>query len=119
MRPHKVFQRSGYNLLLELPVSFVTATLGGEVEIPTLSGPVKYRIPEGTQPGTEFRIKGSGIQQLRGSGKGDLIVTVRVEIPKRLNNRQKELLREFDSSTGDREYEGRKSFMDRVKELFN
>ena len=119
VRPHKVFQRSGYNLLLELPVSFVTATLGGEVEIPTLSGPVKYRIPEGTQPGTEFRIKGSGIQQLRGSGKGDLIVTVRVEIPKRLNNRQKELLREFDSSTGDREYEGRKSFMDRVKELFN
>ena len=119
VRPHKVFQRSGYNLLLEFPISFVTAALGGDVEVPTLSGPVKYRIPEGTQPGTEFRIKGAGIQQLRGSGKGDLVMRVKVEIPKRLNNRQKELLREFDGTTGDREYEGRKSFMDRVKDLFN
>ena len=89
------------------------------MEVPTLSGPVKYRIPEGTQPGTEFRIKGAGIQQLRGSGKGDLVMRVKVEIPKRLNNRQKELLREFDGTTGDREYEGRKGFMDRVKDLFN
>ena len=119
VRPHKIFQRSGYNLLLEFPISFVTAALGGDVEVPTLSGPVKYRIPEGTQPGTEFRIKGAGIQQLRGSGKGDLIMKVKVEIPKRLNNRQKELLREFDGTTGDKEYEGRKGFMDRVKDLFN
>jgi len=119
VRPHKVFQRSGYNLLLEFPISFVTATLGGEVEVPTLSGPIKYKIPEGTQPGTEFRIKGAGIQQLRSSGKGDLIMKVKVEIPKRLNNKQKELLQEFDGTTGDREYEGRKGFMDRVKELFN
>ncbi len=119
VRPHKVFQRSGYNLLLEFPISFVTAALGGEVEVPTLSGPIKYKIPEGTQPGTEFRIKGAGIQQLRSSGKGDLIMKVKVEIPKRLNNKQKELLREFDGTTGDREYEGRKGFMDRVKELFN
>ena len=119
VRPHKLFQRDGFNLLLEFPISFVTAALGGEVEVPTLSGPVKYRIPEGTQPGTEFRIKGAGIQQLRGSGKGDLIMRVKIEIPKRLNNKQKELLREFDGTTGDREYEGRKGFMDRVKELFN
>ena len=119
VRPHKVFQRSGYNLLLEFPISFVTAALGGEVEVPTLSGPIKYKIPEGTQPGTEFRIKGAGIQQLRSSSKGDLIMKVKVEIPKRLNNKQKELLREFDGTTGDREYEGRKGFMDRVKELFN
>ncbi len=119
VRPHKVFQRSGYNLLLEFPISFVTAALGGDVEVPTLSGPIKYKIPEGTQPGTEFRIKGAGIQQLRSSGKGDLIMKVKVEIPKRLNNKQKELLREFDGTTGDREYEGRKGFMDRVKELFN
>lgn len=119
VKAHKIFKRDGSNLLLEFPISFVTAALGGEVEVPTLSGPVKYRIPEGTQPGTEFRIKGAGIQQLRSSGKGDLIMKVKVEIPKRLNNKQKELLREFDDSTTDREYEGRKGFMERVKELFN
>ena len=118
VKPHKLFKRDGYNLLLDFPVSFVTAALGGDVEVPTLSGPVKYRIPEGTQPGTEFRIKGSGIQMLRSGGKGDLILKVKVEIPKRLNNKQKDLLRQFDATTTDKEYDGRKSFMDRVKELF-
>ena len=118
VKPHKVFRREGYNLLLDFPVSFVTAALGGDVEVPTLSGPVKYRIPEGTQPGTEFRIKGAGIQMLRSSGKGDLILRVRVEIPKRLNNKQKDLLRQFDETTTDKEYDNRKSFMDRVKDLF-
>ncbi len=119
VRPHKLFKRDGYNLLLDMPVSFVTAALGGDIEVPTLSGPVKYRIPEGTQPGTEFRIKGSGIQQLRGSGKGDLILRVKVEVPKRLNNKQKELLRQFEETTSDKEYDNRKSFMDRVKEIFS
>ena len=118
VKPHKLFRRDGYNLLLDFPISFVTAALGGDVEVPTLSGPVKYRIPEGTQPGTEFRIKGAGIQMLRSAGKGDLILKVKVEIPKRLNNKQKELLKQFDETTTDREYDGRKSFMDRVKELF-
>ncbi len=118
VKPHKLFKREGYNLLLDFPISFVTATLGGDIEVPTLSGPVKYRIPEGTQPGTEFRIKGAGIQMLRSTGKGDLILKVKVEIPKRLNNKQKDLLRQFDDITGDKEYDGRKSFMDRVKELF-
>lgn len=119
VRPHKLFKRDGYNILLDFPVSFVTATLGGDVDVPTLDGTVKYRIPEGTQPGTEFRIKGSGIQQLRSNGKGDLIMKVKVEIPRKLNNKQKELLRQFDETTTDREYESRKGFMDRVKELFN
>ena len=119
VRPHKLFRRDGYNLLLDFPVSFTTAALGGDVEVPTLNGPVKYRIPEGTQPGTEFRIKGSGIQQLRGNGKGDLIMRVKVEIPKRLNSRQKDILRQFDETTSDREYDNRKTFMDRVKELFS
>ena len=118
VKPHKLFRRDGYNLQLDFPISFVTAALGGDVEVPTLSGPVKYRIPEGTQPGTEFRITGAGIQMLRSVGKGDLILRVKVEIPKRLNNKQKDLLRQFDSTTTDREYDGRKGFMDRVKELF-
>jgi ATP-dependent Clp protease ATP-binding subunit ClpA len=110
---------TGSGLDLRRLYTEVTAALGGEVQVPTLNGPVKYRIPEGTQPGTEFRLKGEGIQMLRSSGKGDLIMKVKVEIPKRLNNRQKEILREFDGTTGDREYENRKSFMDRVKDLFN
>ena len=118
VKPHNLFKREGYNLLLDFPISFTTAALGGDVQVPTLSGPIKYRIPEGTQPGTEFRIKGQGIQQLRGNGKGDLILRIKVEIPKRLNNKQKDLLREFDSTTSDREYDNRKNFLDRVKELF-
>lgn len=119
VRPHKLFRRDGFNLILDFPIPFTTAALGGDVDVPTLSGTIKYRIPEGTQPGTEFRLKGAGIQQLRGNGKGDLLLRVRVEIPKRLNNRQKELLRQFDETTSDREYDNRKGFMDRVKELFN
>ncbi len=119
VKPHKLFRREGYNLILDFPISFTTAALGGDVEVPTLSGPIKYRIPEGTQPGTEFRIKNQGIQMLRGSGKGDLILRTKVEIPKRLNSKQKELLRQFEETTSDREYENRKGFMDRVKELFS
>ena len=88
------------------------------MQVPTLNGPVKYRIPEGTQPGTEFRIKGAGVQQLRGTGKGDLILRVKVEIPRKLTNKQKDLLRQFEETTSDREYENRKNFLDRVKELF-
>ena len=118
VKPHNLFRREGYNLILDFPISFATAALGGEVQVPTLSGPVKYRIPEGTQPGTEFRIKGAGIQQLRGSGKGDLILRIKVEIPKRLTNKQKDILRQFEETTSDREYDKMKSFMDRVKELF-
>ena len=118
VKPHKLFRREGYNLLLDFPIPFTTAALGGDIDVPTLSGPVKYRIPEGTQPGTEFRIKGAGIQQLRGAGKGDLVLRVKVEVPKRLNTKQKDLLRQFEETTSDREYESRKGFMDRVKELF-
>ena len=119
VKPHKLFVRDGYNLLLTLPISFTQAALGGDVDIPTLSGPIKYRIPEGTQNDAEFRIKGYGIQQLHGTAKGDMIVRVRVEIPKKLTDRQRELLRQFDETTTGREYESRKTFLDRVKELFN
>jgi len=76
----------------------VQAALGADIEVPTLKEPVKYRIPEGTQSGTVFRLKGYGIPHLRGSGKGDLMVTVRVNIPKKMTNRQKDLLRQFASA---------------------
>jgi len=119
VKPHKLFKREGYNLRLDLPISFTQAALGGDVDIPTLTGPIKYRIPEGTQNDTEFRLKGYGIQQLRSTQKGDLIVRVRVEIPKKLTDKQRDLLRQFEDSTTGKEYEQRKGFFDKVKELFN
>ena len=78
VRPHKLFKRRDYDLYLELPITFTQATLGAEIDVPTLDKPVKYNIPEGTQPGTVFRIKGAGIPYLRGTGKGDLYIKVRV-----------------------------------------
>ena len=117
--PHSLFKRAGYDLHLEVPISFTTAALGGEIEIPTLDGRIRYKIPEGTQHGMQFRIRGSGIQRLNSSSKGDLVITIRVEIPRHLNARQKEILKQFDETTTDKEYENRKGFMDRVKELFN
>ena len=119
IRPHKLFRRDGYNLLLDLPVSFTQAALGGEVDVPTLDGTIKHKIPEGTQPETEIRLKGQGIQRLQGNGKGDLVITVKVEVPKRLTEKQKDLLRQFDESTTGKEYEKRKNFHQRVKELFS
>ncbi len=119
VKPHKLFRREGFNLKLDLPISFTQAALGGEVDVPTLNGTVKYRIPEGTQNDTEFRLKGQGIQQLNMPGKGDLLVRVRVEIPRKLSDKQKDLLRQFEESTTGKEYETRKSFMDRVKEIFS
>ncbi|MBR6027514.1 MAG: molecular chaperone DnaJ [Clostridia bacterium] len=119
VKPHKLFRRDGTTLMLDMPVSFTQAALGAELDVPTLHGSVKYKIPEGTQPDTEFRIRGQGIPQLRSSQKGDLLVRVRVEVPRKLNEKQKELLRQFDATTTGREYEGRKSFLDKLKEAFS
>lgn len=119
VRPHKMFKRDGNNLYLEVPISFTQAALGAEVDIPTLDGAVKYAIPEGTQNDDEFRIKDHGIPRMNGSGKGDLIFRVRVEIPRRLTDKQRELLRQFDENSTGREYEQRKSFFDKVRDIFN
>ena len=119
VRPHKLFRREGINLRLDVPISFTQAALGAEIDVPTLDGSVKYQIPEGTQTDTEFRIRGQGIQQLGGSMKGDLIFRVRVEIPKRMTDKQRDLLRQFDENSTGKEYEQRKSFFDKVKDLFN
>ena len=119
VKPHKLFKRDHYDLHCEIPISFTQAALGGEIDVPTLEGTVKYTIPEGTQNDTVLRIRGQGIQQLRGSGKGDLYIKVRVEVPKRLSEKQKDLLRQFEDSLTGREYEGRKSFFDRVRDSFN
>ena len=87
-------------MLLELPISFVQAALGAEVEVPTLDGKVKLTIPEGTQTGSTFRLRGKGIPYLNGSSRGDQYVTVSIETPKNLTKEQKELLRQFGEATG-------------------
>lgn len=119
VKPHRLFKREGTTLRLEMPISITQAALGADVDIPTLQSPVKYHIPEGTQNDDQFRLKGYGIQQLQGSGKGDLVVRVRVEVPKKLSERQKELLRQLEDSMTGKEYEGRKSFMDKLRGMFN
>lgn len=119
VKPHKLFRREGTNLCLEVPISFTQAALGAEIDVPTLDGSVKYTIPEGTQTDTEFRIRGKGIQQLGSNNKGDLIFKVRVETPRRLTEKQRELLRQFDGDDNGKQYDQRKTFIDKVKELFD
>ncbi len=101
VRPHAIFERDGNSVLMEQNISFAQATLGAEVEVLTLDGKVKLTIPEGTQPGAVFRLKGKGIPYLRGSGRGDQFVSVNVVVPKNLSLHQKELLREYAASMGE------------------
>ena len=101
VRPHPRFERDGNSVIMEQNISYAQAVLGAEVEVPTLDGKVKIAIPEGTQPGAVFRLRGKGIPYLRGSGRGDQFVTVNVEIPKNLTTSQKELLKQFAASMGE------------------
>ena len=118
VKPHKLFRREGTNLHLDMPITITQAALGAEMDIPTLKDPVKYRILEGAQSGDEFRLKGHGLPSLRNGSKGDLIVRLRVEVPKRLNEKQKDLLRQLESSMTGKEYEERKSFGEKLKGMF-
>lgn len=116
---HKKFQRQGSDLILEVPISISQAALGVEMEVPTLDGTTGLRIPEGTQHGTTFRLKGHGMPHLRGSGKGDLRVKVKLNVPKRLDPRQKELLLEFARLSGEEAGLENKGFIDRMKDAFS
>lgn len=100
VKSSKQFVRDGYNLYTNLTIPVTTAVLGGEVTVPTLSGELKYNIPEGTQSGTTFRMREQGIQKLRLPGKGDLYVNVTVEIPKKLTSEQRELFEKLAESMG-------------------
>ena len=116
IKPHKLFARDGADLYIDVPISFTQAALGCEIDIPTLDKPIKYTIPEGTQPGAQFRVKGMGIPYVKSTNKGDLYINIRVEVPKKLTDKQKEILRIFDESTTGKEYEQKRSFFNRVKE---
>ena len=115
VRPHELFRREGTSVLCEAPITFAQAVLGAELEIPTIDGKVKYDLPEGTQSGTTFRLKGKGIPELNGRGRGDQYVTVYIETPRNLNREQKEALKKFAESVGDNNYEERKKFFKKFK----
>lgn len=116
--PHEIFQRDGDDLLCEVPVSFVQATLGAEIEVPTLTGRANLKVPAGTQPGAMFRLKGHGIKNLQGYGHGDLHVRVTVEVPTHLTGEQKQKLQAFAESCDESVNPIRKKFFDKARDLF-
>ncbi|HEU4850865.1 MAG TPA: molecular chaperone DnaJ [Telluria sp.] len=121
IKPHPVFQREGDDLHCEMPISFVKATLGGEIEVPTLTGKVSFTIPEGTQSGKTFRLKGKGIKNVRSGFAGDLFCHVQVETPVKLTDKQKDLLRDFERLTlegGAKHSPNAKTWKDKVKDFF-
>lgn len=116
VRPDTLFRRDGYDIWCEIPLTYSQAVFGDELVVPTIDGNVKYTIPEGTQPGTVFRLKSKGVQSLNGRGRGDQYVEVTVEVPKNLSKAQKDALKHFDSLLGDdKQYEKRKGFFEKLK----
>lgn len=115
VQPHQLFRRDGADVYCDAPITFTQAVLGGEMEIPTIDGKVAYTLPEGTQTGSTFRLKGKGIPNVNGRGRGDQFVTVHIETPRGLNREQKEALRKFSDTLKEHNYKERKSFFDKFK----
>ncbi|MBQ2967574.1 MAG: molecular chaperone DnaJ [Clostridia bacterium] len=116
IKPHPIFKRKGADVFCEVPITFTEAALGGDIEVPTIHGKQTYKIPEGTQTGTRFCIKNKGIK--KAFGTGEHYFTVVIEVPRNLSGKQKDLLKEFASLDKDENFANKKSFMDKVKELF-
>jgi molecular chaperone DnaJ len=122
VRPHSIFGREGEDLICEVPIGFATAALGGELEVPTLDGRVKLKIPAGTQSEKVFRLRGKGVRPVRGGATGDLRCKVRVETPVNLTGKQRELLKEFEAtinSGGSKHSPQERSWLDGVKSFFD
>lgn len=119
IREHAVFARDGDDLFCEMPVSFVIAALGGEINVPTLEGKASIKVPAGTQNGTVFKLRGKGMPHLRGSGQGQLLVRAVVEVPTKLTPGQRSKLEEFAESCGDQNAPMTRSFLERAKEFFS
>jgi len=113
--PHKLFTRSGNDLYMTVPINFVEAALGTTLKIPTLYGTHELKVPDGTQSGTEFKIKNHGIKNVRGNDKGDLIVKVSVEVPKSVSREQKELLKKFAETSEEKQYPRKRAYEDAAK----
>ena len=119
IREHAIFARDGDDLFCEMPVSFVTAALGGEINVPTLEGKAALKVPAGTQNGTVFKLRGKGMPHLRGSGQGQLLVRAVVEVPTKLTTEQRRKLEEFAESCGDQNAPMTRGFLERAKEFFS
>lgn len=118
VRPHPLFERDGYNVWCDIPITYTQAALGAEITVPTLDGKVSYNVHEGTQPGDIFKLKGKGIPVVNGRGRGDQFVRVKIEVPRNLTEKQKETLRSFEQMTDDEHYAERKGFFNKVRDLF-
>jgi len=120
LKDHQIFEREGADLYCTMPVTFPQASLGSEVDAPTLDGRIKIKIPAGTEGGRVFRLRGHGVPDVRNNGqKGDLYVRVQIAVPKKMSTRQAELLREFANETGDEVYPERSSFLGKVKDFWD
>ena len=119
VRPSEVFQRDGYDVWVTVPITYSQAVLGDEIQVPSIDGKVEYTVPEGTQSGTTFRLRGKGIQYLNGRGRGDMYVKCEVEIPKKLNKTQRDALKKFEGTLKEENYEKRKGFFKKLKDMFN
>ncbi len=120
VRPDPLFERDGFDIWSDVPITFAQASFGDSITVPTIDGKVKYDVPEGTQPGTVFRLRGKGVQYLNSRGRGDQFVKVTVEVPKHLNGKQKEALKAFERLLSDEEnYEKRKGFFDKLKDFMS
>ncbi|MDD6345108.1 MAG: molecular chaperone DnaJ [Oscillospiraceae bacterium] len=119
VKAHPLFTRDGYDIHCEIPVTYAQAVLGAEITVPTIDGNVKYNIGEGTQPGTVFRLKNKGVKKLRSSDRGHQYVKITIEVPKNLSKKQKDIIKDFEESLSDTNYTKRKSFFDKIKEIFN
>ena len=118
VRPDPIFEREGYDIYCDIPITYMQATLGDEIVVPTIDGKVKYDIAEGTQNGTTFRLKGKGVKKLNRSDRGDQYVKVYVEVPSNLTKKQKDALKEFEASLNNKNYQKRQTFFDKIKDAF-
>ena len=119
VKKHAIFERRGQDVYCDIPITFVQAALGAEIEVPTLHGKATMKIPEGTQSGVNFKLKGSGIPVLHGSGKGDQYVKIIVEVPRQLSHEQKKKLEEFAQLTDDKNYKKNASWWDKIKKSWS
>ena len=117
VRPDVLFKRDGYDIWCEVPITYMQACLGDEIDVPTIDGAVKQIIKEGTQPGTVIQLRGRGVQNLNGRGRGDQYIELTIEVPKDQNKAQKDILRQFEAAVTDKQYEKRKGFFQKLKKF--
>ena len=116
LRPDTLFERDGFDVWCDIPITFSQAVLGDEIVVPTIDGKVKYTVPEGTQSGTVFRLRNKGIPYVNGRGRGDQYVKVNIEVPRNLNAKQKDALKKFEELSSEKNYEKRKSFFEKLRD---